>query len=118
MALLFKGIYDQMVTAGYQVLVMNSNNDQELERQEIHQLLSKQIDGLIIQPSAADFAAYQMVVDNHIPFVTIDRPIANQPTSVPHVASNIRARRTPRWLPSRGRPTQPSLSLINGATRK
>lgn len=88
MALLFKGIYDQMVTAGYQVLVMNSNNDQELERQEIHQLLSKQIDGLIIQPSVADFAAYQMVVDNHVPFVTIDRPIANQPTSVPHVASN------------------------------
>lgn len=88
MAQLFKGIYDEMATAGYQVLVMNSNNDLELERQEINQLLSKQVDGIIIQPSSGDFAAYQTIVDNQVPLVTIDRPVANQPATVPHVASD------------------------------
>ncbi|MEN9607239.1 MAG: hypothetical protein RL605_1067 [Actinomycetota bacterium] len=48
-----KSVVDAAKQAGYQVLISNTDEDIEVERQAIENLLEKQVDGLIVTPSTA-----------------------------------------------------------------
>ena len=87
-SLLFKGIYNVLQPAGYDVMLMNSNNSVLQEKDEIDRLLSQQVDGLIIQPDAYDFEAYKSVSTSHLPLVMVDRKIEDQPHQISRVTSD------------------------------
>lgn len=78
-SLLFSGIYAELQPAGYDVMLMNANNSATQERDEINRLLSQEVDGLIIQPNARRFAAYEPIVSSKTPLVMVDRECADQP---------------------------------------
>lgn len=69
-----KSVVDAAKQAGYQVLIANTDEDIEVERQAIENLLEKQVDGLIVTPST-------VAVHDHLspkslsnkPVVLIDR---------------------------------------------
>lgn len=71
-----KSIVDAAKSRGYQVLISNTDEDIEAERQAIETLVDKQVDGLIVVPSTA-------AVHDHLaalkksgkPFVLIDRRV-------------------------------------------
>ncbi|WP_354631170.1 LacI family DNA-binding transcriptional regulator [Levilactobacillus brevis] len=75
-SLLFKGIYDVLQPAGYDVLLMNANNTATTEHGELTRLAAQQVDGIILQPSAATAAAYAGLT---IPTVIVDRQLPNSP---------------------------------------
>ena len=87
-SLLFKGIDEELRPAGYDVMLMNSDNSLDEERAEINRLLSQRVDGLVIQPNAADFNAYSSIVAAHTPLVIVDREPENLPDSVSRVVAN------------------------------
>lgn len=87
-SLLFKGIYTELQPAGYDVMLMNANNSVSQERDEINRLLSQQVDGLIIQPSARDFEAYQAILQAGKPLVMVDRETEKLPDSVSLVTAD------------------------------
>ncbi len=59
--------------AGYLVLTINSNeNDEEFE-QMARILISKQVDGIIAVPTPGGEASLQMIMDQGVPLVTVDR---------------------------------------------
>lgn len=87
-SLLFKGIDEELRPAGYDVMLMNSDNSLDEERAEINRLLSQRVDGLVIQPNAADFNAYSSVVAAHTPLVIVDREPENLPDSVSRVVAD------------------------------
>ena len=59
--------------AGYLVLTINSNeNDEEFE-QMARILISKQVDGIIAVPTPGGEASLQMILDQGVPLVTVDR---------------------------------------------
>lgn len=87
-SLLFKGIDAELRPAGYDVMLMNSDNSLDEERAGIDRMLSQRVDGLVLQPNAADFSAYRAVVDAGVPMVVVDREPAGQPDSVPKVVSD------------------------------
>ncbi|OZG62189.1 transcriptional regulator [Bifidobacterium lemurum] len=84
-SLLFKGIYTQLQPAGYDVMLMNSNNSVDEERDEISRLLSQEVDGLIIQPNCKRFSAYSPIVSASIPLVMVDREPDDQPGDIAKV---------------------------------
>lgn len=59
--------------AGYLVLTINSNeNDEEFE-QMARILISKQVDGIIAVPTPGGEASLQMILNQGVPLVTVDR---------------------------------------------
>lgn len=86
-SLLFKGIYDVLQPAGYDVLLMNSNNSNVEESNEIQRLFSQQVDGLILQPNSKTFEPYEIIQKSDLPMVTVDREIKDLPTSIDKVVS-------------------------------
>lgn len=85
--LLAKGIDDVLQPAGYDVLLMNTNDDIENEARALRRLASQQVDGIIVQPDSRSFAQYQGVIDSGCPLVVVDREVDDQPGNVGRVTS-------------------------------
>jgi LacI family transcriptional regulator len=69
-----KAIVDAAKIRGYQVLISNTDEDIEAERQAIETLVDKQVDGLIVVPSTAAVHDHLAALKNSgKPFVLIDR---------------------------------------------
>jgi LacI family kdg operon repressor len=60
-SLLSKGIYDILQPAGYDVLLMNTNNSQEMEKKALDDLYQQRVDGIIVQPNSRSFEQYQSI---------------------------------------------------------
>ena len=86
-SLLAKGIYDVLQPAGYDVLLMNTNDSVANEARALDRLYTQQVDGIIVQPSAGKFSQFQSVTDHEIPLVVVDREIHDQPATVGKVTS-------------------------------
>ncbi len=69
-----KGIVDTARANGYEVLISNTDENLEVEREAIQTLLEKQVDGLIVVPSTAVIHDHLDAQNrNNTPLVTIDR---------------------------------------------
>lgn len=87
-SLLFSGIYSELQPAGYDVMLMNSNNMVEQEHGEIDRLLAQEVDGLIIQPNSRRFSVYEPIISSRTPLVMVDRETEDQPETVSKVVSD------------------------------
>ena len=73
--------YSQMAQAvekqahkcGYTLIISSSESNAEKERQLIRALRAQQVDGLIIAPSKGELSAICSMMEEHYPFVFIDR---------------------------------------------
>lgn len=73
--------YSQMAQAvekqahkrGYTLIISSSESNAEKERRLIRALRDQQVDGLIIAPSKGELSAIRSMMDDHYPFVFIDR---------------------------------------------
>lgn len=71
-----KGIVDTARANGYEVLITNTDENLEVEREAIQTLLEKQVDGLIVVPSTAAVHDHLDAQNrNNKPLVTIDRMV-------------------------------------------
>ena len=68
-----KGIVDAIRPKGYGLLISSSNEDEELERQEIEQLLARQVDALIVASSQRSPAFFHAIEERNSAWVLIDR---------------------------------------------
>jgi LacI family kdg operon repressor len=74
-SMLFKGADAVFENQQYQLMLMNSDNSIARERSQIERLLSLRVDGLILQPMSKRAADYQILLDNHVPTVMVDRQV-------------------------------------------
>lgn len=73
--------YSQMAQAvekqahkcGYTLIISSSESNAEKERQLIRALRAQQVDGLIIAPSKGELSDIRSMMEEHYPFVFIDR---------------------------------------------
>lgn len=86
-SLLAKGIDDVLQQAGYDILLMNTNNSIETEARALHRLYQQRVDGIIVQPNSRRFAQYQQAVNNNLPLVIVDREVDDHPRRVSKVTS-------------------------------
>ncbi len=58
---------------GYEVMQVLSRNDTDLELRRVRALIERQVDGLIMVPTAAPERAFDLIADAAIPAVMVDR---------------------------------------------
>lgn len=86
-SLLAKGIDDVLKQAGYDILLMNTNNSLETEKRALQRLYQQQVDGMIVQPNARHFTQFASVVNAKVPLEIVDREVIDRPLNVGTVTS-------------------------------
>jgi LacI family transcriptional regulator len=75
-----RGVSRKMRLGGYNVLIAYSEENLEVERQEIEGLLARRVDGLIVAAAAAkgnkQSRIFKLIEQEKLPYVLIDRQVA------------------------------------------
>ncbi len=71
---LCKTIQEELYAKGYNVFIVNTSDNKELEKTLMRELLQRSIDGMIISPSNKIEALIPILQETHIPVVFADRP--------------------------------------------
>jgi LacI family transcriptional regulator len=77
-----KSLSDALRKSGYYLIVSSSDEDPQLEEEEINQLLARRLDTLIIASCRTTVDLFFRIEKQHIPYVLIDR-------SLPGLAANF-----------------------------
>jgi LacI family transcriptional regulator len=96
------GISDAIRPRGYGLLIAASNEDEELERAEIEQLLARQVDALIIASSQKSSEYLQSIGGRTTPWILIDRRFPGVPSHFVGVDDQEIGRVATRHLIERG----------------
>ena len=64
---------------GYSLVLSSSEDDPELEQQEIDQLLARRVDVLVVASAQRDFESFRRMAEQKTPFVLIDRKFEGLP---------------------------------------
>lgn len=68
-----KGVEDELRKHGYSIIVCNSNESVEEEKERFQLMTEKCVDGMIIIPATNDGAHFNIFKDMNIPVVLVDR---------------------------------------------
>lgn len=71
---LCKTIQEKLYDSGYNTFIVNTNDDVELEKVLMRELIQRSIDGMIIAPSNNIKELIPILIETHIPVVFTDRP--------------------------------------------
>ncbi|HVW83606.1 MAG TPA: LacI family DNA-binding transcriptional regulator [Bryobacteraceae bacterium] len=72
-----KGLTNVFRKKGYGLVIATSEEDPELEQQEIEQLLARRVDALIVATTQTDLASFRRIDEQNIPYVLIDRRVGH-----------------------------------------
>lgn len=86
-SLLAKGIDDVLKQAGYDILLMNTNNSLETEKRALQRLYQQQVDGIIVQPNSSHFDQFASIVKANTPLEIVDREVWDLPGNVGTITS-------------------------------
>ncbi|MDO4903769.1 MAG: LacI family DNA-binding transcriptional regulator [Limosilactobacillus sp.] len=86
-SLLAKGIDVVLKEAGYDIILMNTNNDLETEKRALTSLYHQQVDGIIIQPNAGHFTQFETIANSEVPIQMVDREVWDLPSEIGAVTS-------------------------------
>lgn len=71
-----RAIIETASKAGYQILVLTTDDDVERERNAVRLLIEKRVDGLIVVPASPDEADHLLVQSKpEVPIVLLDRAV-------------------------------------------
>ncbi len=76
-ALVAKAISADIRGQGYSLIITSSEDDPELEREEIGQLLARRVDAMVIASAQHDTDSFRRIEEQQIPYILIDRRIEN-----------------------------------------
>jgi LacI family transcriptional regulator len=69
-----KTVQEKLYASGYNTFIVNTNDDPELEKVLMRELIQRSIDGMIIAPSNNITELIPILLATHIPVVFTDRP--------------------------------------------
>ncbi len=58
---------------GYQVLILNTDEDEELERRAVHTAISRQVDGVVLCPCQKGMESLKLLEQHRVPYVLSGR---------------------------------------------
>ena len=101
--LAMRGISDTAKTAGFDVILINTGEDLDAEREAVRVLLDKRVDGLIVAPaSSIETDHLQRVSESRRPLVLFDRKAAGLEMDVVAADMTEVARESTEYLIRRG----------------
>lgn len=85
--LLAKGIDDVLKPAGYDIVMMNTNNMLDVEQRSLQRLFELRADGIIVQPDSINYDSFAECRRRDVPLVLVDREVKDQPDDIGKVTS-------------------------------
>jgi LacI family transcriptional regulator len=76
-----KGLSRVLRKKGYSMVISSSEEDTELEQQEVDQLLARRVDALFIASAQETVESFRRIEEQQIPYVLIDRCFAELPAN-------------------------------------
>src|SRR6185369_17714210 len=68
-----KGLSTVLRTKGYSLIISSSEEDPELEREEVDQMLARRVDALIVASAQRSIDTFRRIEEQRIPYVLLDR---------------------------------------------
>ena len=90
-----KAISSVLRKKGYSLVLSSSEDDPELEQQEIDQLLARHVDVLIVASTQESVSTFRRLEEQRVPYVLIDRRFRGWP----QISSAWMMRRWACWRP-------------------
>lgn len=87
-----KGLGRALRAKDYGLFIASSEEDPELESEEIEQMLSRRVDVLVIASSHRSVKSFQRVQEKGIPFVLLDRTVAGLPANFVGIDDEVAGR--------------------------
>ena len=97
-----KGVQMECSKNGYGLMVNNSDEDSDEEKENVTLLRSKQVDGMIINTSGKNTDMYQGLLEDGYPFVLLDRLLNNLKADTVVVDNVLGANRAVSYLIEQG----------------
>jgi LacI family transcriptional regulator len=76
-----KGLSAAIRGQGYSLIITSSEEDPELEQQEIEQLLARRVDVMVIASAQWTVESFRRIEEQRIPYILIDRRFAGLPAN-------------------------------------
>jgi DNA-binding LacI/PurR family transcriptional regulator len=70
-----EGVEDTCQSHGYHLMIFNSNDKAEMEEHHFHSFDTRQLDGMIVNPTLKNIELYEKSIQKGFPFVAINRKI-------------------------------------------
>lgn len=70
-----EGVENTCRSKGYNLMICNSNDDPEIEEEHIRSFRLRQVDGIVINPTAQNYDFFKSLLDSRYPLVTINRKL-------------------------------------------
>jgi LacI family transcriptional regulator len=100
--LLIKGIENIAKIHGYSLILCDSENDCEIEKKHIRNLLEKEVEGLIFIPAPGENDLIDELIEKDFPLVFLDRRIENKKINYVTAANEEGAYQATKYLISLG----------------
>ncbi|MRG84980.1 LacI family DNA-binding transcriptional regulator [Salinibacillus xinjiangensis] len=84
---MINGVEARARDAGYNLFLVNTNEDKKYEEETINLLYSKMVDGIILSPTSTDIGYLERFVHNGFPMVLVNRQDYNM-KSIPRVTGD------------------------------
>ena len=81
LAMMYEGIDLAAAEAGYSTFVMNSHDDQDIQRQKTEVMLARRVDGLIFGDAHLDGRLLAELSSRKVPFVLMNRRVPGYPSA-------------------------------------
>lgn len=108
-----RGVSDAAHRHGYEVVLVNTDEDSEIERQAVRVLRERRVDGLVVSPSeSGDVDHLMAAIRSGIPVVLLDRRIPGLPADTVGIDNRAAAREATTRLLSLG---HKRIALVTGA---
>jgi DNA-binding LacI/PurR family transcriptional regulator len=73
-----EGVEDTCRSRGYSLMICNSNEEAEIEKEHIKAFQMRQVDGIILNPTVKNMNLYEQLKKDQFPFISINRKIDGQ----------------------------------------
>jgi LacI family transcriptional regulator len=108
-----RGVTDSARTAGYEVVLANTDEDPDVERSAVRVLLAKRVDGIIVAPVAGDPGHLRAAQEAGCPVVLLDRRVPKLDVDTVLVDSYAATRDVVERLQASG---HRRIAMVTGAT--
>ncbi|WP_245831035.1 LacI family DNA-binding transcriptional regulator [Sediminibacillus massiliensis] len=88
-----EGVEDTCRELGYNLMICNSNEDPTVEEQFIKEFQMRQVDGIVLHPTAQNNHIYQKLADSKLPLVFINRRVGDL-SALNVVMDNVKGAKT------------------------
>ncbi len=97
-----RGVEDVAQANGYSTILCNTDESEEKQNQYLHMLLRRRIDGILLVPASCSPKPIQMIKNQGVPVVVLDRVVPDVDVDIVRADSNTGAYNLTRYLRSLG----------------